>query len=81
MSTLAGQAMHSTVRLYPYQAMGEGSHTEIAVSIRANMEKAGKGDTTKLKKEFLGRIYPLNNILDKAAAVAQGRRVMYADNS
>jgi hypothetical protein len=60
MATLAGKAMHGTATLCPYQVMRTGSHTQIAMSIRANMEIVGKGETTRLKKEFLGRIYPLN---------------------
>jgi hypothetical protein len=60
MATLARKAMHETARLCPYQVMGAGSHTAIAVSIRANMAKVEKGNTTKLKNEFLRRIYPLN---------------------
>jgi hypothetical protein len=60
MATLAGKAMHGTATLCPYQVMGTGSHTQIAMSIRANMEIVEKGKTTKLKEEFLGRIYPLN---------------------
>ena len=53
MATLAGQAMHGTACLCPYQVMGTSSHTAVAVSIRASMKIIEKENTAKREEEFL----------------------------